>query len=99
MTELFAAYPFLWFVPGGYLLLVNLIAFFLMLRDKRLAKKANARRIPEKLLFLPALLGGSIGAIAGMQIFRHKTRHWYFALGMPLILAVQVALAVWLLYM
>ena len=62
-----------------------------MWRDKRLAKKENARRIPEKTLFLSALLGGSIGAIAGMYRFRHKTKHWYFVVGMPAILILQIA--------
>jgi uncharacterized membrane protein YsdA (DUF1294 family) len=50
-------------------------------------------RIPEKTLFLTAALGGSLGAILGMQLFRHKTMHWSFKLGMPAILAVQVLLA------
>lgn len=83
-----------WLIPVCYLLIINLVAFFLMWRDKRLAKKENARRIPEKTLFLSALLGGSIGTIAGMQLFRHKTRHWYFVVGMPAILIVQIALVV-----
>jgi len=84
-----------WFLLG-YLVLVNLAAFALMGIDKRRAKREGMRRIPEKTLFLSALLGGSIGAIAGMRTFRHKTKHWYFVWGMPLILAVQIALAVWL---
>ena len=68
----------LWLIAATYLLIINLTAFCFMWRDKRLAKKENARRIPEKTLFLSALLGGSIGAIAGMYRFRHKTKHWYF---------------------
>ena len=90
----FAVVGQFWLIPVGYLLLINLIALFLMWRDKRLAKKENARRIPEKKLFLSALLGGSIGAIVGMRLFRHKTRHWYFVVGMPAILLAQIALAV-----
>ena len=75
---------------------MNLIGFFLMLRDKRLAKKTNARRIPEKTLFHVALLGGSIGTVAGMKLFRHKTKHWYFAIGMPAILIAQTVLVIWM---
>lgn len=77
-----------------YLLLINLIAFFLMGADKKKAKQ-NAWRISERTLFLAAVLGGSIGAILGMWFFRHKTKHWYFVFGMPAILVLQIAL--WLL--
>ena len=76
----------------GYLLLVNLAAFVLMGLDKRRARRERWR-IPEKTLFLPAVLGGSVGAIAGMYLFRHKTRHWYFRLGLPALLLLQVGLA------
>lgn len=79
----------------GYLLLVNLAAFFLMGSDKRRAQREGARRIPEKTLFLAALLGGSLGAILGMRLFRHKTKHWYFVWGMPAILLLQLALGLW----
>ena len=79
-----------------YLIVVNLAAFGLMAADKRRAQK-HRWRIPEHTLFAAALLGGSIGAIAGMYLCRHKTRHWYFVLGMPLILACQLAAAWWLL--
>lgn len=79
-----------------YLVFINILAFVLMGTDKAKAKR-NAWRIPEKTLFLSAILGGSIGAILGMQLFRHKTRHRSFVLGMPAILAAQVviALALW----
>ena len=66
--------------------------------DKRKAKK-NLWRIPEKTLFLSAILGGSAGAIAGMYVFHHKTRHWYFVIGMPLILVIQIGLGIWLIYL
>ena len=79
----------------GYLALVNLIAFVVYGADKRRAKKER-RRVPEKTLFLLALIGGSVGAWAGMYTFRHKTRHWYFVWGIPAILVIQIALAVWL---
>ena len=48
----------------------------------------------EKTLFLVSILGGSIGTWAGMYLFRHKTKHWYFVVGMPLILVLQLAVAV-----
>ena len=59
-------------------------------RRKAEAAKPMKRRIPEKTLFVAAAIGGSIGAIAGMWICRHKTQHWYFVYGMPLILLVQL---------
>ena len=65
--------------------------------DKSKARR-GAWRIPEKRLFLLPLLGGSVGALLGMKVFRHKTKHWYFVWGVPAILLAQAALAVWLLY-
>ncbi len=75
-----------------YLLAVNIAGFALMGADKKKAKK-GAWRIPEATLFLAAIFGGSIGSILGMQVFRHKTQHWYFKYGMPAILIIQLALA------
>ena len=66
----------------GYLLLVNLAAFVLMGLDKRRARR-DKWRISEKTLFLPAVLGGSLGSIAGMRLSHHKTKHWYFRYGLP----------------
>ena len=63
--------------------------------DKSRAKK-DAWRVPEKRLFLLALLGGSLGANLGMHLFHHKTRHWYFRYGLPAIFAAQLALGVYL---
>lgn len=74
-----------------YLAVMNVAAFVMMGADKRRARKGRWR-IPEKALFAAALAGGSAGAILGMQIFRHKTRHWYFVWGMPAILALQLVL-------
>ncbi len=75
-----------------YLVFINVLAFSLMGADKAKAKR-GAWRIPEKTLFLSAALGGSIGAILGMWLFRHKTKHRRFVIGMPLILALQLVLA------
>lgn len=79
-----------------YLLLINAAAFTLMLADKVKARK-RLWRIPERVLFGSALLGGSIGALAGMYLFRHKTRHLSFTLGIPAILFGQLILASWIL--
>ena len=76
-----------------YLLLINAVAFILMLADKLKARK-NLWRIPEAVLMGSALLGGSVGALAGMYLFRHKTLHLKFTLGIPVILAVQIIAAV-----
>lgn len=76
-----------------YLIVINIIAFAMMGIDKRKAIKRRWR-IPEKSLFLSAILGGSIGAIAGMQLFRHKTKHTKFVIGMPAILILQIVIIV-----
>lgn len=85
----------LWLLLAGYVLAMSLVAFCAMGADKRRAKK-EMWRISEKTLFLLALLGGSIGSILGMKVFRHKTQHWYFKIGMPVILILQIALVIWL---
>ncbi|MBQ5851560.1 MAG: DUF1294 domain-containing protein [Lachnospiraceae bacterium] len=74
----------------GYIFFINIVGFSLMGIDKRKAIK-KVWRIPESTLFIVALIGGSIGSIIGMNFFRHKTKHWYFVLGMPLILIAQIA--------
>ena len=79
-----------------YFVIINIVGFALMGIDKRKAIKRTFR-IPEATLFIVALIGGSIGSILGMQVFRHKTRHWYFAFGMPAILVFQIVLLVLLL--
>lgn len=81
----------------SYLIIINLIGFVIMGIDKLKAKK-RAWRIPESTLFVVALIGGSLGTTAGMHIFRHKTRHWYFLYGMPAILLIQIAIVVILIY-
>lgn len=79
-----------------YLFLINAVSFLLMLIDKWKARK-NRWRIPEATLMGAALLGGSVGALAGMYLVRHKTKHPKFTLGIPVIFAVQVVLLVLLL--
>ena len=79
----------LWLPLGLYLLAVNLAAFAMMGLDKGRARRGRWR-IPEKRLFLPVLLGGGLGGVLGMRLFHHKTRHWYFRYGFPLLLAVQL---------
>ena len=79
-----------------YLLIVNAVAFVLMLADKRKAQK-KLWRIPESTLLLSAAIGGSIGALAGMYTFRHKTKHMKFTLGVPAILIAQIAAVVFFL--
>jgi len=81
-----------------YFLIINAIAFTLMLADKRRAQK-KLWRVPESTLFTAAALGGSIGALVGMYTFRHKTRHLKFTLGIPVILILQIVLSGWLLNM
>lgn len=78
-----------------YLAVINLIGFFAMGMDKRKAKK-HEWRIKERTLFLIAVLLGSAGIWLGMYVFRHKTKHWYFVVGIPVILAVQIAAGVFL---
>jgi uncharacterized membrane protein YsdA (DUF1294 family) len=72
-----------------YILIINVITFFIMWFDKHEAKIGDWR-VPERTLFLLVLLGGGIGGIAGMYVFRHKTRKWYFKIGFPAILIMQI---------
>lgn len=80
-----------------YLAVMTAIGFLSMYIDKKRARE-HRWRIPEKTLFLIAVLGGSIGSNLGMRVYRHKTKHWYFVVGMPMILVLQIA-AVCLFYM
>jgi uncharacterized membrane protein YsdA (DUF1294 family) len=70
---------------------VNLAAFLVMGWDKWRSRQTGAERIPEGLLFFMAIAFGSLGVFAGMFAFRHKTRTWYFLLGIPLAFAQNVA--------
>ncbi len=74
-----------------YLVLANIYGFVIMGVDKSCAKK-HAWRIPEKTLFLASIVGGSVGTLCGMYFFRHKTKHWYFVVGMPIIVIVHLVI-------
>lgn len=75
-----------------YLLGINLLTFFVYGIDKWKAKR-DKWRIPEATLLMLAALGGSVGALLGMTVFRHKTKHKKFLIGVPLILLAQLAVA------
>ena len=72
-----------------YFIIINAIGFFIMWLDKRKAIKGNWR-IPEKTLFIITALGGGIGTIAGMYIFRHKTQKIQFVIGFPFITILEI---------
>ena len=74
-----------------YLITINALGFLLMRIDKQKAKK-NAWRIPERVLMAVAAVGGSLGCLCGMYLFRHKTRHIKFSVGLPILFAVQAVL-------
>ena len=82
----------IWLIILIYLAAVNLFGLIIMGVDKSRAKRRKWR-IPEATLFLVAIIGGSIGSILGMYLFRHKTKHWYFVVGMPVILVLQIIAA------
>lgn len=75
-----------------FFLAINLIAFLIMLLDKNKSKKAGAERISEGLLFFMATVFGSIGVYVGMFAFHHKTRKWYFIVGIPMLMLQNVSL-------
>lgn len=78
-----------------YLIIINIIGFFIMGVDKWKAKN-NAWRIPENSLFTVAFIGGAIGIIAGMYTFRHKTQKSKFTIGVPAILILEIILIIYL---
>lgn len=75
----------------GYILVMSIVAFCVCGADKFAAQRQKSR-VPEKVLFLLSALGGSGGMYLGMFTFRHKTKHWYFVVGIPAIILVQAAL-------
>ena len=78
-----------------YLIIINLIGFYMMWSDKRKAKWGKWR-IPENTLFMVTALGGGIGTIAGMYTFRHKTKKLKFTVGLPAILILEIILGIYL---
>lgn len=78
-----------------YLILINALSFILMLVDKLKAKR-KAWRIPEATLMTAAFIGGSFGAYLGMQLFRHKTKHLKFSVGIPVFLALHIVALCWM---
>ncbi len=83
------------FAAAVYLIVVNISAVAVYGWDK-LSAKQGWQRVPEKILLLLALLGGSVGAMAAMTFFRHKTRHLKFIYGVPMIFVLQIAALVYL---
>ena len=81
-----------------YLFMMNVVTFLIMGYDKHEAK-INQWRVSEKALFLFCSFGGSIGGILGMYVFRHKTQKWYFKIGFPLILIIQIAIVIYMKYL
>ena len=81
------------FLIAIVVVVMNLLSFALMAMDKEAAKKGKWR-VPEKTLFLVTALFGGLGGVLGMQLLRHKTKHWYFQLFFPLFLIVQIAVLV-----
>lgn len=76
-----------------YVIVINLVGFFMMGIDKLKARK-HRRRIPERTLLIISIVGGSVGAFVGMYTFRHKTRHNTFVIGIPVIIALQIIVGV-----
>lgn len=76
-----------------FLITINLISFLAMWIDKYKAKKGKWR-IQEKTLIILSLVGGSIGSLCGMYIFRHKTKKMRFSIGIPAILIFQILLII-----
>ena len=80
----------------NYLVIVNALGLAAMGLDKQKAIR-NQWRIPEKTLFLISAIGGSIGTFLGMYLFHHKTKHWYFVVGMPAIMVIHAVIG-WFVY-
>lgn len=76
---------------AAYLLVINLIGLFFMRSDKARAKRGKYR-VPERRLFTTAILGGSVGVFAGMRLYRHKTKHASFYIGIPAVMIAQLVL-------
>ncbi|MCR5672761.1 MAG: DUF1294 domain-containing protein [Lachnospiraceae bacterium] len=81
-----------------YLFVINLAGFIVMALDKNKARR-NKWRVPEAILFLFAIFGGSIGCFLGMRIFNHKTQKPRFYIGIPVILGVQILVLLYLIFL
>ena len=86
----------MWKAILTYVIVINIIGFYLMKIDKNRAKRGGYR-IPEKTLFTIAIIFGSIGITLGMKRFRHKTKHKRFMIGLPVIMVLQLVLLIALL--
>ncbi|KJS15841.1 MAG: membrane protein [Peptococcaceae bacterium BRH_c4b] len=80
-----------------YIIAINIVGVFIMAWDKMKAR-AGAWRISENNLLLIALVGGSVGIYLGLKVFRHKSRHYKFSVGVPIIFLIQAGIVVWLFY-
>lgn len=80
-----------------YICVINIIGFILMGADKKKAVQGKWR-IRESTLFLVSIIGGSVGTLAGMFFFHHKTKKWYFRIFMPLILILHIVIAAVLIF-
>lgn len=96
MIEWFVYLPLIKQILFIYLVIINIIAFFYFGLDKLKAQLSH-QRVSEKMLWLLALIGGSIGTLLGMNFFRHKTQKMSFQAGIAIILALQVILIFWIL--
>ena len=79
----------------GYVILINLLGFVIMGLDKSRARNHDWR-IAESTFFIIAVIGGSLGCILGMYTFRHKTKHWYFKWGLPLIFIIELTIVAYI---
>ena len=87
--------PTVYMIAELVLLALNLFSFALMGWDKRCARKGYWR-VPEKRLFIAAGCFGALGGLLGMYVYRHKTKHWYFRIFFPVMLAAQAAILIWI---
>ncbi len=78
-----------------YLISINIVTFLIFGWDKVQARRKRWR-VAERTLFLSVLLGGGLGGVAGMKVWRHKTKKWYFKIGVPLLMILQVAAALYI---
>ena len=77
-----------------YIVIINIIGFLAMYIDKQKAKRGSWR-IPENTLFIITAIGGGIGTIAGMYLFRHKTKKWTFKIGLPVLLILDILIVLY----